>query len=99
MIRFLEGFKYFAAVVVALSALVLGLLAFVAVLFCDAGPVSLCFKWAASILAIPAVQVVSLVMGWRFLKKRRYIPFSAALMILSVLPMMLGIGWLIVSKR
>ena len=49
VIRFLEGFKYRAAVVVALSVPVFGLLAFIALVFCDSGPVSLCVRWAAFI--------------------------------------------------
>ena len=98
LIRFLAGFKYLAVVLVAVSAAAFGLLAFSAVMFCDVGPVSTCFRWAAFILGIPMVQIVSLVMAWSFLKKRHYIRTSAGLMILSVLPMLLGVVWLILSR-
>ena len=68
MITFLEVFKYLAAVVVALSVLGFGLVAFSFLAFCDHGPFLVCFLRMAMVLGFALVQVVSLVMAWTFFK-------------------------------
>jgi hypothetical protein len=86
VIDFLEKFRYLAAVLVVLSVPAFGVFALTPLLFCDNGPLSSCVRWAVYILGIPTFQIASLVISWILLLKRRYIPVSACLMILSVLP-------------
>jgi len=95
MINFLEKFRYLAAVLVALSVPAFGIFAIVPVLFCDAGPLSSCVRSAACVLGIPIFQIASLVISWVFLKRRRYLPVSAVLMVLSVLPALGALCFLI----
>jgi hypothetical protein len=97
VIDFLEKFRYLAVVLVALSIPAFGFIAFIAMLFCDAGPLSTCVRFAACTLGVPIVQAASLVTGWIFLRRRRYLPVSACLMIFSVLPP-LGLIWFLIVK-
>jgi hypothetical protein len=83
-----------AAVAVVLSIPAFGFFALTPLFFCDSGPLSACFRWAAFIAGIPIVQVASLAIGWIFLHKRRYLRVSASLMILSALPAFLPIWFL-----
>jgi hypothetical protein len=91
VITFLGGFKYLAAVLVALSVPAFGLVALTMLMFCDHGPVAACFLRAALIVAISVAQIISLVTAWSFLKKRHRIALSAGLMTLSVLPVLVAI--------
>lgn len=86
MIDFLQKFRYLAAVLAALCIPAYGFFAIIPLLFCDSGPLSACVRWSAYILCIPTLQIACLVTGWTFLHKRRYIPVSACLLSLSVLP-------------
>ena len=95
MINFLEKFRYLAAVLVALSIPAFGCFAGVRVLFCDAGPMSSCIRSAVLILGIPTFQIASLVTGWVFLRKRRHLPISAVLIVLSVIPSFFPIWYVI----
>jgi CBS domain containing-hemolysin-like protein len=95
MIDFLERFKYLALVIVVLSVPAFAFIAFMVILFCDSGPISLCFRVAGIIIAVPVAQVSSLVMAWIMLKKRRYIFVSAGLMLFSILPPIAGIVFFI----
>jgi hypothetical protein len=95
VIDFLEKFRYLAVVLVALSIPSFAFIALIALLFCDAGPLSSCVRWCLYILSVPIFQAASLAIGWIFLRKRRYLPVSACLMILSALPALVPIGFLI----
>ena len=101
MIDFLEKFRYLAAVLVLLSVPAFAVFALTPVLFCDQGPLSPCLRWAAYILGIPLLQTASLVAGWIYLRKRRYILVSAGLMILSTLPALVALFFLatVLSRR
>jgi hypothetical protein len=93
MIDFLEKFRYLAAVLVALCVPAFGFFALTPLFFCDAGPLSSCVRFAACIIAIPILQIASLVTSWIFLQTRRYLPVAAGLMILSVLPALVPLGF------
>ncbi len=90
MIGFLGGFRYFAIVFVALSVLGSGVMALTFVMFCDYGPLSVCFARAGVVLGIAIFQIVSLVTASVLLKKQRRIRLACALMILSVAPVPVG---------
>jgi hypothetical protein len=87
MITFLEGFKYLAAVIVALSVPGFGLVAFSFLAFCDHGPFLVCFLRMAVAVGIALV----LVRAWAFLKQRRRLGLAAGLMILSIVPVPVAI--------
>jgi hypothetical protein len=91
MITFLEGFKYLAAVVVALSAPGFGFVALSFLLFCDHGPFLVCFLRAGLTVGIAIAQVVTLIIAWTLLKRRQRPRLSAGLMVLSILPVPLAI--------
>jgi hypothetical protein len=91
VIIFLEGFKYLAAVIVALSVLGFGLVAFSFLAFCDHGPFLVCFLRMAVSAGIALAQVVILVRAWTFLKQRRRLRLAAGLMILSIVPVPVAI--------
>ena len=93
MITFLEGFKYLAAGVVALSVPVFGLVALTFLMFCDHGPFLLCFLRMALTGGIAIAQVVVLVKAWTLLKQRKHPRLSAGLMVLSILPVPLAIAF------
>ena len=92
MITFLEGFKYLAAAVVAISVPGFGLVALTFLMFCDHGPFLICFLRMALTGAIAIAQVVILVRAWTLLKQRQRPRLSAGLMILSILPVPLAIA-------
>jgi hypothetical protein len=92
MITFLEGFKYLAAGVVAISVLGFGLVALTFLMFCDHGPVFMCFLRVALTGGIAIAQVVILVRAWTLLKQRQHPRLSAGLMILAILPLPLAIA-------
>jgi hypothetical protein len=91
MITFLEGFKYLAAVIVALSVPGFGLVAFSFLAFCDHGPILVCLLRVAVAAGIAFAQVVILVRAWTFLKQRRRLRLAAGLMILSIVPVPVAI--------
>jgi hypothetical protein len=91
VITFLEGFKYLAAVIVALSVPGFGLVAFSFLMFCDHGPFLMCFLRMALTGGIAIVQVVLLIRAWTLLRQRQRPRLSAGLMILSILPVPLAI--------
>jgi hypothetical protein len=91
MITFLEGFKYLAAVIVALSVPGFGLVAFSFLAFCDHGPFLVCFLRMAVAVGIALAQVAVLVRAWAFLKQRRRLGLPAGLMILSIVPVPVAI--------
>jgi hypothetical protein len=91
MIALLEGFKYLAAVIVALSVLGFGLVAFSFLAFCDHGPALACFLRMAAAIGIALAQVVILVRAWTLLKQRRRLRFAAGLMIVSIVPVPIAI--------
>jgi hypothetical protein len=91
MTTFLEGFKYLAAVIVALSVPGFGLVAFSFLAFCDHGPFLVCFLRMAMAAGIALAQVVMLVRAWTFLKQRRRLRLAAGLMILSIVPVPVAI--------
>lgn len=91
MITFLEGFKYLAALIVALSVPGFGLVAFSFLAFCDHGPFLVCFLRMAVAVGIALAQVVTLIRAWTFLKQRRRLRLAAGLMILSILPVPVAI--------
>jgi hypothetical protein len=95
MITFLEGFKYFAAGVVAISVPGFGLVALTFLMFCDHGPFFMCFLRMALTGGIAIAQVVILVRAWTLLKQRQHPRLSAGLMILSILPVPLAIAFYI----
>jgi hypothetical protein len=92
MITFLEGFKYLAAGVVAISVLGFGLVALTFLMFCDHGPFFMCFLRMALTGGIAIAQVVILVRAWTLLKQRQHPRLSAGLMLLSILPLPLAIA-------
>ena len=92
MITFLEGFKYLAAAVVAISVPGFGLVALTFLMFCDHGPVFMCFLRVALTGGIAIAQVVILVRAWTLLKQRQHPRLSAGLMILAILPLPLAIA-------
>ena len=67
MITFLEGFKYLAAAVVAISVPGFGLVALTFLMFCDHGPFFMCFLRMALTGGIAIAQVVVLVRAWTLL--------------------------------
>jgi hypothetical protein len=91
MITFLEGFKYLAAIVVALSVPGFGLVAFSFLAFCDHGPILVCLLRMAVAAGIAFAQVLILVRAWTFLKQRRRLRLAAGLMILSIVPVPVAI--------
>jgi hypothetical protein len=91
MMSFLEGFKYLAAVIVALSVAGFGLVAFSFLAFCDHGPFLACFLRMEVAVGIALAQVVILVRAWTFLKQRRRLGLAAGLMILSIVPVPVAI--------
>ena len=91
MITFLEGFKYFAAGVVAISVPGFGLVALTFLMFCDHGPVLICFLRSALMVGTALAQVVILARAWTFLKQRRRLRLAAGLMILSIVPVPVAI--------
>jgi hypothetical protein len=91
MITFLEGFKYLAAGVVALSVPGFGLVALTFLMFWDHAPFFMCFLRMALTGGIAIAQVVILVKAWTLLKQRQHPRLSAGLMILSILPVPLAI--------
>jgi hypothetical protein len=91
MTTFLEGFKYLAAVIVALSVPGFGLVAFSFLAFCDHGPFLVCFLRMAMAAGIALAQVVMLLRAWTFLKQRRRLRLAAGLMILSIVPVPVAI--------
>jgi hypothetical protein len=95
MIAFLEGFKYLAAGIVAISVLGFGLVALTFLMFCDHGPFFMCFLRMALTGGIAIAQVVILVRAWTLLKQRQHPRLSAGLMILSILPVPLAIAFYI----
>jgi hypothetical protein len=95
MITFLEGFKYLAAGVVAISVPGFGLVALTFLMFCDHGPFFMCFLRMALTGGIAIAQVVILVRAWTLLKQRQHPRLSAGLMILSILPVPLAIAFYI----
>jgi hypothetical protein len=92
MITFLEGFKYLAAAVVAISVPCFGLVALTFLMFCDHGPFFMCFLRMALTGGVAIAQVVILVRAWTLLKQRQHPRLSAGLMILSILPVPLAIA-------
>ena len=95
MITFLEGFKYLAAAIVAISVPGFGLVALTFLMFCDHGPFFMCFLRTALTGGIAVAQVVILVKAWTLLKQRQHPRLSAGLMILSILPVPLAIAFYI----
>ena len=95
MITFLEGFKYLAAGIVAISVPGFGLVALTFLMFCDHGPFFICFLRMALTGGIAIAQVVILVRAWTLLKQRQHPRLSAGLMILSILPVPLAIAFYI----
>lgn len=93
MIAFLEVFKYLAAGVVALSVPCFGLVALTFLMFCDHGPLLMCFLRMALAGGIAVAQVVILVKAWTLLKHRQRPRLSAGLMLLSILPVPLAIAF------
>jgi hypothetical protein len=91
MIAFFEGFKYLAAVIVALSVLGFGLVAFSFLAFCDHEPAFVCFLRMTAPVGIALAQVVILVRAWTFLKQRRRLRLAASLMIVSIVPVPIAI--------
>jgi hypothetical protein len=91
MITFLEGFKYLAAGIVAISVPGFGLVALTFLMFCDHGPFFICFLRMALTGGIAIAQVVILVRAWTLLKQRQHPRLSAGLLILSILPVPLAI--------
>lgn len=91
MTTFLEGFKYLAAVIVALSVPGFGLVAFSFLAFCGHGPFLVCFLRMAMAAGIALAQVVMLVRAWTLLKQRRRLRLAAGLMILSIVPVPVAI--------
>ena len=91
MISFLEVFKFLAAVIVALSVLGFGLVAFSFLAFCDHGPFLVCFLRMAVAAGIALAQVVILVRASTLLKRRQHLRLSAGLMILSIVPLPVAI--------
>jgi hypothetical protein len=57
VIDFLEKFRYLAVVLVALSIPAFGFIAFIALLFCDAEPLSSCVRFSAYALGIPIFRL------------------------------------------
>jgi hypothetical protein len=92
MITFLEGFKYLAAGVVALSVPGFGLVALTFLMFCDHGPFFMCFLRMTLTGGIAIAQVVILVRAWTLLKRRQHPRLSAGLMILSIFPVPVAIA-------
>ncbi|MGD0830112.1 MAG: hypothetical protein ABR907_04155 [Terracidiphilus sp.] len=86
MIDFLERYKFLALTVVVLSAPAFAFFSLGPLLFCDAGPVSTCLRWAGFFLAIPVIQIASLTTAWILHRKQRCLSLSTALMALSVAP-------------
>jgi hypothetical protein len=91
MIYFLEGLKYLATVIVALSVPGFGLVAFSFLAFCDHGPVLACMLRMAVAAGIPLAQIMVLMMAWALLKQRRRLGLAAGLMILSIVPVPVAI--------
>jgi hypothetical protein len=91
MINFLEGFKYLAAVIVALSVPGFGLVAFSFLAFCDHDSALACLFRMTVTAGIALAQVVSLLMAWTFLKHRRRLRLAAGLMLLSIVPVPVAI--------
>jgi hypothetical protein len=91
MFTVMEGLKYLAFVVVALSILAFGLAALTFVMFCDHGPVLICFLRSALMVGIALAQVVILVRASTLLKRRQHLRLSAGLMILSIVPLPVAI--------
>jgi hypothetical protein len=93
MITFLEVFKYLAAGIVALSVPGFGLVALSFLMFCDHGPLIICFLRTALAGGIAIAQVVILLKAWTLLKQRQRPGLSAGLMLLSILPVPLAIAF------
>jgi hypothetical protein len=91
MIKFLESFKYLAAVIVALSVPVFGLVAFSFLAFCDHDSALACLLRGAVTMGVALAQVLVLVRAWTFLKQRRRLRLAAGLMILSILSVPMAI--------
>jgi hypothetical protein len=86
MIYFLEGLKYLATIIVAISVPGFALVAFSFLAFCDHGPVLACMLRTAVAAGIALAQVLVLVMAWTLLKQRRRLGLAAGLMLLSIIP-------------
>jgi len=99
VIRFLETFKFFAAVIVLLSTCVFSVFAFISVLFCDVGPASACFRFAGGLLLIPIAEIGCLIPAWILLKKQRHVYISAAMMIAASLPLPVIVMWFLMQRR
>jgi hypothetical protein len=99
LIRFLETFKFFTLVVVLVSTVVFTVFAFIAVLFCDAGPASACFRFAGGLLAVPVAEIGCLIGGWVLLKKQRHLYVCAAMMVAASLPLPIIVVWFLMQKR
>jgi hypothetical protein len=95
MFTFMEGLKYLAAVVVALSILAFGLAALTFFMFCDHGPVLMCVLRSALMVGIALAQVVILIRASALLKGRQHPRLSAGLMILSIVPLPVAIVFFI----
>jgi hypothetical protein len=91
MIIFLEGLKYLATVVVVISVLGFGLVAFTFLAFCDHGPVLACMLRGAVPAGVALAQVLVLRKAWNLLKQRQRLGLAAGLMILSIVPVPVAI--------
>jgi hypothetical protein len=91
MIYFLEGLKYLATVIVAISVPGFGLVAFSFLAFCDHGPAFACMLRMAVPAGIALAQVLVLRRAWTLLKQRRRLGLAAGLMILSIVPVPVAI--------
>jgi hypothetical protein len=98
VIDFLENFRFVALCLVILAIPAAAFFAVGVMMFCDDGHISHCASVAGSILAIPALQGLSLAISWNLFAKRRNLQISAGLMILSSLPSLLLIKRLIFGR-
>jgi hypothetical protein len=60
-------------------------------MFCDHGPVLICFLRSALMVGIALAQLAILIRAWTLLKQRQHPGLSAGLMILSIVPLPLAV--------